>query len=87
MIDYSKIPDSTRETLEAWIHSARPMGSFCTAVVANDLAEACARADDRNRHALFEIVAWLHNHAPLGSWGSPRALIEWPEVVSARHRL
>lgn len=78
MIDYSLIPESTIETLTAWITSGRPMGHFCEAVVSNDLREACARADERNRHALFEIVAWLYNHAPIQSWGSPEALEEWP---------
>lgn len=79
MIDYSRIPESTIETLTAWITSARPMGSFCEAVVSNDLREACARADRFNARALFEIVTWLYNNAPIGSWGSPAALKRWPE--------
>ena len=78
MIDYRRIPESTLETLTAWINSGRPMGQFCTAVVSNDLAEACRRADERNAAALFDIVAWLHNHAPIGSWGSPNVLKTWP---------
>jgi hypothetical protein len=83
-IDYSKIPESTIEALTAWIEQGRPMGHFCAAVVSNDLREACARADDRNRAALWEIVAWLHNHAPIASWGSPAALKRWPDMISQR---
>ena len=78
MIDYRRIPETTIETLTAWIESGRPMGSFCEAVVTNDLREACRRADEGNARALVEIVAWLHNHAPIGSWGSPAALKTWP---------
>lgn len=77
-LDYSSIPESTIETLTAWIESARPVGHFCGAVISNDLREACARADLRNRAALYEIVAWLYNHAPIGSWGYADALKEWP---------
>ena len=40
MIDYRRIPESTIETLTAWIDWGRPMGSFCQAVVANDLRDA-----------------------------------------------
>jgi hypothetical protein len=80
VIDYSKIPETTLETLTAWIEHARPMGHFCSAVVANDLREACARADEYNRAVLFEIVAWLHNHAPIGSWGSRASLKRWPRM-------
>ena len=80
MIDYSKIPGSTIETLTAWIEYGRPMGHFCEAIVSNDLREACARADERNRAALWEIVAWLHNYAPIGSWGSREALEQWSRM-------
>jgi hypothetical protein len=81
MIDYSRIPESTLETLTAWIESGRPMGHFCAAVVANDLREACARADEQNARALHDIVAWLYNYAPIGSWGSPEVLKIWPEAL------
>jgi len=82
--DYSRIPATTLETLKAWIEHGRPMGSFCTAIVSNDLREACSRADQSNRAALFEIVAWLHNYAPIASWGSPQALKSWPRMLSAK---
>lgn len=81
--DYSKIPPSTLETLQAWIRSARPMGSFCEAVVSNDLKEAFARADDGNIKAMFHTVSWLYNRAPIGAWGNPRCLRDWPKTVAA----
>ena len=86
MPDYARIPESTLETLTAWIKTGRPMGSFCEAVVANDLKEACKRADERNQEALVDIVKWLYNYAPIGSWGSPTALKMWPERVRAKKK-
>ena len=81
MIDYNKIPYSTRETLDAWIRTGRPMGGFCEAVVSNDLREAFGRADENNRAAMYEIVAYLYNTAPIGSWGRPDCLKSWPKQV------
>ena len=77
--DYSQIPENTLETLQAWILTGRPMGSFCAAVVSNDLKEAFARADEDNIRAMFHTIAWMYNNAPYGSWGSPKALHDWPK--------
>ena len=78
------IPRRTQETLEAWIANARPTGSFCAAVIQNDLRLACARADESNHAALFEIVAWMEEHAPAESWGYRGALEEWPQIIARR---
>jgi len=82
MPDYSRIPEATMDTLLHWIAQARPMGSFCEAVVSNDLREAMGRADEPNRAALYETVSWLYNNAPIGCWGSPAALRSWPHIVA-----
>ena len=72
MLNYASFPnqylvDGVQRYLE---HGIRP-GDFLTAVLCNDLKEACGRADFTNRYLLFDIVNWLYNEAPLGSWGSP----------------
>jgi len=54
-----------------------PPGSFLTAVIDNDLKEACGRADDMNRHCLFNYIMWFYNEATTGSWGHPSATTEW----------
>jgi hypothetical protein len=54
-----------------------PPGSFLTAVINNDLREACARADDINRHALFKYIQWFYNYAPSESWGFEGAVEKW----------
>lgn len=76
-IDYTKIPESTMETLSAYINYGRPVGGFCEAVLCNDLREAFGRADEWNRAAMFEIVCWLYNFAPCGCWGSKKNYEAW----------
>ena len=44
-------------------------GGFLSSVIDNDLKEACGRADDTNRHCLFDYILWFYNHAPSGTWG------------------
>jgi hypothetical protein len=82
--DYSKIPYDTMETLEAWVKTGRPMGSFCQAVVSNDLKESVIRADDMNRQALPLIVMWLYWEAPSACWGSPEKMKAWPGEMRER---
>ena len=52
-------------------------GDFLTAVIDNDLKEACGRADDTNRHHLFDYMMWFYNHAPGGTWGRQGATHDW----------
>lgn len=77
MPDYSRIPPETMASLMRWISNATPIGSFVSAVVSNDLREAFGRADEGNRAAMFEIVSWLYNNAPMECWGSPACLDTW----------
>ena len=77
-VDYTSVPARhMADVVERWIEHGVPGGSFLMAVVTNDLREAAARSDDTNRHLLFEWVAWFHNNAPIGSWGSPEAARQW----------
>ena len=54
-----------------------PPGGFLSAVIDNDLREACVRADDTNRHCLFDYMMWFYNHAPSGTWGYQGAVNDW----------
>lgn len=73
------IPPDTLELLEQWVErrAVHLPGSFLTAVLSNDLLEACRRADERNRVALYWIVGWLHDNAPALSWGSAETVSNW----------
>lgn len=84
MIDYSTIPPYVMDELKAWVRDGRPMGTFCQAVVSNDLTESFARAREEDLPALHSIVGWLYNHAPRQCWGSKEALTAWPEKIRAR---
>ncbi len=75
--NYSKIPEVTMETLQAWIENSRPTGGFVEAVLSNDLKEAFGRADEKNLAAMYDIVCWLYNEAPIPCWGSPKRVEEW----------
>lgn len=76
--DWSPIPHHMRGGIERYIMHGVPMGSFLTAIFANDFMEAAGRADDENRHALFGYAQFLYNHVPSnckGSYGDVRAWI------------
>ena len=76
MHDYG-IPDYMHDGIARYYEDRIPPGGFLTAVINNDLREACARADDTNRHRLFAYMMWFYNHAPIGSWGHANAVDEW----------
>ena len=52
-------------------------GDFLTAVINNDLRDACAHADDLNKHCLYNYFLWFYNEAPSGSWGYEGATHDW----------
>lgn len=58
------------------IHGLAP-GSFTTAVLANDLYEACGRADFQNRQCLGEIGRWVYQNCPPQAVGSYEAVRDW----------
>ncbi len=47
----------------------RPVGGFLTAVIKNDLQEACFQADDTNRKALYLYALFIVNKVPLSMRG------------------
>ena len=77
--DWSKIPVHCRDGLKNYLVSGIPVGSFLSAVICNDLTNACGCADDVNRHALFDYVQFLYQYAPHRAWGSPQAYKDWIE--------
>lgn len=59
----------------------RPGGFLC-AVLANDLRDAIARADEDSREGLGALVTFLDAFAPVDAWGSPGALEAWLSAQS-----
>ncbi len=74
---YNGIPAETWQGLTAYVTRGQAPGGFLHAVLANDLFDACGRADEANRRALFAIVSWIWNEAPQACWGSKDAIEHW----------
>lgn len=75
--DWSVIPQHMRGGIERYVMSGVPMGSFLTAIFANDFQEAAGRADDENRQALFGYARFLYNSVPSNCKGSYGAVDAW----------
>ena len=71
------IPDRMMPALKRYIEEKIPPGHFLTAVICNDLTEACGRADDENMANLPAYVAYLYNEAPANCWGSKKKMKLW----------
>jgi hypothetical protein len=77
------IPDYMAVGLERWIEYGKNPGSFLTAVLTNDLREACLTADDTNRDLLWNYIAFLYEDAPYNCWGSSEKVKAWQKARSA----
>lgn len=75
--DVSRLPEHCRQGLLDYLRYGVPPGHFLTAVLSNDLTEACSRADEPNRRALYDYVYVLYNDAPCEAWGSPDKVRAW----------
>ena len=73
----SNIPERMRGGITRYLEHGIPPGHFLTAVICNDLHEACRCADDENKYLLFDYVMYFYNHAPIGCWGSPDCFDAW----------
>jgi hypothetical protein len=78
-VDYSDLPDALQGGAQRWIESGIRPGSFLSAVIGNNLKEACHRADEENVRRLVQIVAWFYNEAPAPCWGSVAKAKMWAE--------
>lgn len=76
-VNYNGLPEHIQGSMQRYIENRISPGSFCTAVLCNDMTGAFARADHINRYKLFEIVSWLYNEAPSPCWGSPEKVNAW----------
>lgn len=72
-----RVPAHTLAGLIDYRDNRTPQGGFLTAVLENDLAGACGRADLSNADALLDIVRYVWNFMPAASWGSPEVVKAW----------
>jgi hypothetical protein len=74
---YYPIPQHLLNSLERYLNHGIMPGGFLTAVLENNLCEAFGRADIHSSQILKEIVGYIYNHLPSGSWGSREKVREW----------
>ncbi len=77
------IPESMHGGIIRYYERGIPPGDFLQAVINNDLREACGRADDVNKHLLFNYMMWFYNNAPGGTWGYPKAVSDYLNTFQA----
>ena len=71
------IPPITKDQIDEYVKNRIPPGGFLNAVLSNNLMESFYRADDINRHHMFDIVKYLYNDVPSDCWGSDDKVEAW----------
>lgn len=77
MLNYNLLPHHMQEPFRLYIENGISPGSFATAVLENDLMGAMGRADDINRHRIWDICNFVHNEAPHTCHGSEERVEAW----------
>lgn len=78
--DYYPISDEILASLDRYVNQGIEAGGFLNAVLENNLAEACGRADIYNKFNLHNIVGYIYNNIPYNSWGSKEKVKSWIEL-------
>lgn len=78
------IKASTQDALDRYARQHVPLGSFLTAVLENNLMEACGRADSDNLANLPAICAYVYNEMPSTCHGSPAKVKTWLEDAARK---
>lgn len=72
------------ESVEYYVMHGLEPGSFTTAVLANDLFDATARADHWNKKLLPEIALAIRETCPLEAYGSYDNVRNWIDDKDGR---
>jgi hypothetical protein len=75
--DGYELTEQSKESMYNYFMYGLEPGGFMTSVLSNDLCGAASRADFENRKRLHVYAAWLINHAPYQSYGSPEIVRGW----------
>lgn len=74
------IPRAIKASIDLYIDTGYPTGSFLYAVLTNDLFEACGRADMVNGHELHDICKYIYNCAPSSCHGTKEKVEAWMKM-------
>ena len=75
--DPSRCPDWVVESLDRYINHRLPPGDCLTAILANDLSGAFARADVNTARAMGTIASYIYNNVRSDCHGSYERVKEW----------
>ena len=75
--EFPEIKQNTIDTLNNYVTKGWEPGSFCRAVLENNLMQAFGRADKENRATLFEICSYVYNELPIACHGSEEKVRNW----------
>ena len=75
--NYDLLPEHMQDGMRLYIERGVEPGSFITAVLCNDLMGALGKADDINRHRLFDYGLFLYNEVPSSCFGSREKVAAW----------
>lgn len=78
------VPEHLHEGLLNYFERHRPTGGFLRAVLENDMASAVVRADAVSLAGLRDLLLFLVNEAPQGSWGTADRVSRWLAVEAGR---
>ena len=82
-----EVPERMMRALDDYCTLGHLPGDFLQAVISNDLAEACGRADHDNLRNLPAFVAYLWNEAPAPCWGSKEKMNAWVKHMAEQREL
>ena len=71
------IPNRMMPGIKRYIEDGIQPSRFLTAVIQNNLSEACGQADDENIQNLPTYAAYFYNEAPSDCWGSKEKMKTW----------
>ncbi len=71
------IPDRMMPAIRRYIEEKKCPGGFLTAVIQNNLSDACGRADEENMRNLPAYVVYFYNNAPSACHGSKEKMEAW----------
>lgn len=77
LLQTSSIPSRMREHVVAYVMDGHIPCRFVSAVLSNDLKEACITADEDNRYRIYDYVFFLYNYAPSDCFGSKDKFEKW----------
>ena len=78
------IPERMMDGIWLYINNGVRPGNFLSAVIQNNLKEACYYADDENLANLPAYVDFFYNKAPISCWGSYDAMENWMKAHKER---